>query len=177
MRPVVLETEHLLLREWTPADADDFDRHCNTEAVMFWLDGVQTKDKLREDVEYFISSQQERGYTFWVVERKSDGAFLGFCGLLDVWEEGLAISGELEIGWRLREDVHRMGYGFEAARASLQYAFGELDAVRVVSRVSAGNTASRGLMAKLGMRHEPSFDYTPDGEDEPLMVYVIDRTT
>jgi RimJ/RimL family protein N-acetyltransferase len=63
--------------------------------------------------------QESLGFTFWALERKSDRALLGFCGLkLADAPGGEAIAGLHEIGWRLREDCWGQGYAKEAAIAS-----------------------------------------------------------
>jgi RimJ/RimL family protein N-acetyltransferase len=172
---VVIETERLLLRCWQPGDAELFNRHCNTKAVMHWLGGVQSKRELRDDVQYFADYHEENGYTFWVMERRSDGEFLGFCGFLHDIDEDSTVEGELEIGWRLRADEWRNGYAEEAAKACLDWAFAVLKPRRVVSRTAETNMASRRLMEKLGMRRRPELDYDPDDGSERLVVYTISK--
>ena len=66
--------------------------------------------------------QEERGFTFWAVERKADGELLGFCGLKIADTPGSPIEGMHEVGWRLREDAWGQGYAKEAAIASLDFA-------------------------------------------------------
>jgi RimJ/RimL family protein N-acetyltransferase len=142
---------------------------------MRWLGGVQTRRELKKDVNYFMESETAEGLTFWAVERKTDETLLGFCGLLRIREADCPACGELEIGWRVRNDAWRRGYAFEAAGAVLDYAFAQPGIQLVVSRAAAGNAASRALMRKLGMRRDPALDYIPDGEDAALLTYVIER--
>lgn len=135
-RRVVLRMKRLHLRTWADGDAEEFNRHCNTEAVMRWLGGVQSYDELLEDVEYFTDCQEEEGNTFWVLERKADGAFLGFCGLVRVPDEDSTVEGELEIGWRLRQHAWGKGLAREAATATLEYAFRKFPGERIISRTA-----------------------------------------
>lgn len=170
---VMIETRHLLLRCWQPGDAELFNRHCNTKAVMRWLGGVQSRRELLDDVQYFTDCQHDYGHTFWVMERRSDGAFLGFCGFVIVEDGDSTVEGELEIGWRLRADEWRNGYSEEAARACLNWAFSNLKPRRVVSRTAQSNVPSRRLMDKLGMRHCELLDYDPKDGSERLVVYTL----
>lgn len=140
---------------------------------MRWLGGVQTRRELKSDVAYFIKAEAREGFTFWVVELAADQSFLGFCGLMRISEADCPVNGEVEIGWRIREDVWRRGYAFEAAQAVLDYAFAQRGNQFVVSRTAVGNAASRGLMRKLGMRHDPALDYIPEGEEDLLITCVI----
>ena len=98
--------------------------------------------------------QEERGFTFWAVERKSDGELLGFCGIKIADTEGSPVEGVFEIGWRLREDAWGQGYAKEAAIASLDFAFDTLGAERVVALTFTGNEAELGPDG--AARHDPA---------------------
>ncbi|HEY1146556.1 MAG TPA: GNAT family N-acetyltransferase, partial [Allosphingosinicella sp.] len=148
---MTIETERLLLREWRDGDAEAFHAHTNTPAVMRWLGGVKPRAELDDVVARLTRWQEERGFTFWVVERKADGELLGFCGLKIADGENSTVLGATEIGWRLREDVWGQGFAKEAASASLDYAFGALGVERVVAITFPQNEASWGLMKRLGM--------------------------
>jgi RimJ/RimL family protein N-acetyltransferase len=174
---MTIETERLRLRNWREEDAEPFIRHLNTPEVMRWLGGVRTAAQQRESVrERFMRWQEEYGFTFWLMERKADGELLGLCGLKIADDEGSPVEGELEIGWRLREDAWGQGYAKEAAAASLDYAFGSLNAERVVALTVEGNAASWGLMRRLGMTRRADLDYEGAFWAEgPVIVYEIER--
>lgn len=171
----VLETRRLRLRSWKMADVQRYHEACNTPAVMRWLGGVQSRAELKRDVRYFIRSEAKEGFTYWVVERLRDNAFLGFCGLVRIPDRDCPFRGAVEIGWRIRQREWRKGYAFEAASAVLTDAFAVFDADIVVSRTAAGNLPSQRLMRKLGLIRRPDLDYRPRGEDEELQVYCTHR--
>ncbi|WP_129792713.1 GNAT family N-acetyltransferase [Sphingosinicella sp. CPCC 101087] len=173
----MIETVRLRLRDWGDEDIAPFIRHTNTPAVMRWLGGVQTQAELRKSIEErMIRWQRERGFTFWVVERKVDGELLGFCGLKIADAVGSPVEGMHEIGWRLREDAWGQGYAREAAMASLDFAFDRLDAERVVAITYPQNVASWGLMERLGMRRRLEFGYDDPRFPElnPTIVYCLE---
>jgi RimJ/RimL family protein N-acetyltransferase len=172
-----IETERMVLREWRQGDDILLDRHCNTGSVMRWLGGVQPPARMAEIVRRLARGQERCGHTFWVAERKADGAFLGFCGLRRA-NGGGRVAGEIEIGWRLREDAWGQGYAKEGAIASLDFAFDRLRAPRVVGLTIAGNRASWGLMLRLGMRRRADLDYSdPEwpAAMNPVIVYELRR--
>jgi len=177
---VVAETPRLRLRTWREEDVEPFIRHTNEEAVMRWLGGVKSNDDLEAVVrERFMRWQDELGFTFWVVERRDDAALLGFCGLKRADGRGSTVAGELEIGWRLREDSWGQGYAKEAATAALAYAFEKVGAERVVALTVDGNAASWGLMRRLGMRRRVDLDYVDANWPEtmnPVIVYEMERS-
>jgi RimJ/RimL family protein N-acetyltransferase len=123
------------------------------------------------------------GHCFWLVERKPDGGalaaeVLGFCGLKRADEPGSTVAGEFEIGWRLREDAWGQGYAREAAVAALDAGFGRFGADRIVALTVAGNTASWGLMTRLGLRRRAELDYPDERYAPPLrdtIVYSLAR--
>ena len=155
----VIETARLRLRDWSEADKAPFHLHCNTPAVMRWLGGVRPREQYDEIVDRLAGWQAAHGHTFWAVERRQDGALLGFCGLKIADGASERLRGELEIGWRLREDAWGQGYAREAASASLEHGFGALGASRVIALTVDGNAASKGLMLRLGMRRRRDLDY------------------
>lgn len=175
---VVLTTDRLILRGWGEGDDEAFGTHLNTPAVMRWLGGVLSPDRLAEATARYRRWEAERGYTFWIAERRGDAQWLGFCGLKHADTPGSPVLGELEIGWRFREDAWGHGYAGEAAAACLDYAFRDLPAPRVIAITVPGNRPSWTLMRRLGMRHLPELDYadTRFGSDlTPAIVHAVTR--
>ena len=173
----MIETPRLRLRNWREGDSESFHRLTNTPAVMRWLGGVKTEEALREVSDRLARWQEERGFTFWVVERKEDGAFLGFCGLKIADDPNGPLKGMMEVGWRFREDSWGRGYAKEAASASLDHAFDVLGADSVVAITFPQNEASWGLMHRLGMKRREDFDYDDlrFPELNPTIVYELRR--
>ena len=180
MAEVVAETARLILRTWDFADRAEFTRLVNTPAVTRWLGGLQSEAEAEAAYDRLDSYQAEHGHTFWVVERKSDRALLGFCGLKRVNAPGAGpITGDFEIGWRLREDAWGQGYAKEAAIKCLDLAFDRFAAPRVVAVTAEGNLPSQGLMIRLGMQRRADLDFVdgrfpPDSEVNPQVVYAMD---
>ena len=177
MTEVVAETARLRLRTWGPGDREQFVRHLNTDAVMRWLGGVQDEAGYTAAFERIDGFQRDFGHTFWIVERKADGALLGFCGLKRVNSPGASCPGDFEVGWRLREDAWGQGFAKEAAIASLDLAFGRFGAPHVVALTVPGNRDSQGLMKRLGMRRREDLDFIDPRfgpELNPSIIYRIE---
>ncbi len=173
------ETDRLILRDWREEDWPLFWDGTNTPGVMRWLGGVCDGAKRDAAQQRLLSYERELGHTFWCVERRSDGAILGFCGLKRSNQAGGPL-GMMEVGWRLREDAWGRGYAKEAATASLDLAFDRFDAEEVIAMTVQRNTASWGLMQRLGMRRRDDLDFDNaefDKEDPVITVYSIDRAS
>jgi len=177
MADTIAETERLILRDWRTADRAIFLSHLNSPAVMQWLGGVQDDATYAAAFDRLATYQRDFGHSFWIVERKSDGEVLGFCGLKRVNAEGACNPGDMEIGWRLRQDAWGQGIAKEAAIACLDLAFDRFAASHVVALTVAGNVGSWGLMKRLGMTRRRDLDYHDPrfGPDlNPTIVYSID---
>jgi RimJ/RimL family protein N-acetyltransferase len=174
----VVETARLVLRDWEDGDEARFYDVMNTPAVMRHLGGVQSPEEWRGAADRIRGFSRDFGHTFWIVEDKASGELLGFCGLKRVNAPGAgALTGTPEIGWRLRESAWGKGIAKEAAIASLDLAFGRFAAPHVIALTVAGNTASWGLMERLGMTRRPDLDFIDErfGPDlNPTIVYDID---
>jgi ribosomal-protein-alanine N-acetyltransferase len=118
----------------------------------------------------------EKGYGMWAVESPGEAPFLGFVGLAAPGFDA-PFTPCIEVGWRLAWRFWGKGYASEAARGALDRAFGELGMREVVSFTTAGNTASRRVMEKLGLRRDPREDFEhpslPPGH--PLRPHVLYR--
>lgn len=171
------ETPRLVLRDWREEDWEPFWRHTNTPAVMQWLGGVADEAVMAAARARLESYHAEHGHTFWVVERKSDGELLGFCGLKKSNQKG-GPQGEFEIGWRLREDAWGKGYAREAAQASMALGFERWHAPHMIALTVARNSASWGLMKRLGMERAEDLDFASDefdAKDPVIIAYRITR--
>lgn len=159
----MIETERLILRGWRESDVDPFHAMGNDPEVMEFLGPFLS----RADAEAAAERQNETlaalGFCFWALERREDGAFLGFCGV-KLGREDTPIHDEIEIGWRLARPYWRQGYAREAAQASLDWVWDNLDVDSVAAITAVGNAKSWGLMERLGMVRAPEDDF-----DHPIV--------
>jgi RimJ/RimL family protein N-acetyltransferase len=174
----MIETERLILRLWREQDRAPFRAMCASAAVMEHLGGPREADEVDAAIERIHACQADHGHCFWAMERKADGAFLGFCGL----KRGTVapILGLPELGWRMRQDAWGQGYAREAAAASLGWGWANLPDPRIVAITVPGNVRSWGLMERVGLGRYPELDFGhPDfPEGHPLhrhIVYSADR--
>ncbi|MEM6476070.1 MAG: GNAT family N-acetyltransferase [Pseudomonadota bacterium] len=169
------ETERLILRDWREEDWAPFWEGTNTPNGMRWLGGVADEAAMAAGRARLEQYNSDHGHTFWVVERKEDQAVLGFCGLKRCNDENGPV-GDMEAGWRLREDAWGKGYAREAAEASLKIGFEEFGAPHIIALTVQENTPSWGLMERLGMKRRADLDFKSDVfGPESVIVYLITR--
>jgi RimJ/RimL family protein N-acetyltransferase len=155
----MIETERLLIRPWREGDREEYLASCNSEAVTAHLGGPAKVEHIDAALARIARSQDEHGFSFWAVERKSDGRFLGYCGLKLTNLPGTPVEKDIEIGWRLREDAWGQGYASEAAEAVLAWAWANLSVERIVSFTIPANAPSRRVMERIGMIRRPDLDF------------------
>jgi RimJ/RimL family protein N-acetyltransferase len=178
MPEIAAETARLILRGELPGDFETWLEHMNTPQVQAMVGGVQPPEKVAES--FARMAADEDPLAFYFVALKTDGTLIGKAGLSRI--ETACAPGELlgavQVGWSLRADVWGQGYAREAAEAALATAFERLALPRVYAQTSQRNTASWGLMKRLGMARRLDLDY-PDPEyppeDNPTMVWDLGR--
>lgn len=175
---VAIETERLRLRTWDAEDEQRFYEIMNTPAVMQHLGGLQTPEGWHAAFLRIQGFTRDFGHTFWLVEDRRTGEIQGFCGLKRVNAPGAGnLTGEPEIGWRLRESAWGRGIAKEAAIASLDLGFDRFGYDRIIAMTIPANRASQGLMIRLGMKRRTDLDFTDERfgpNTNPQIVYSID---
>lgn len=171
MQIPVLETERLLIRPLTPAD----ELPCHALYVdIDWADhGVSdatNRERRREWIEWSVrnyvqlSRLQQPPYGERAVVAK-DGGFVGLVGLVPLLapfaqlpsfgsRNRARFTAEVGLFWAMSPAEQRKGYAGEAAKALIEYAFDTLHVARIMAGTEHTNTASIGVMRKLGMRVE-----------------------
>ena len=170
----VIHTRRLILRGWREADLRPYYAMGQDREVMRYIGPLATRGDVRSTHDRMNGRLERHGHCFWAVERKGDGRFLGFCGLV---RGTPPIGGEVEIGWRLARHAWGQGYAREAAEASLSWAWRNLDRASIAGVTVAANARSRGLMERLGMTREPGgdFDHPELGPRDPLRRHILYR--
>jgi RimJ/RimL family protein N-acetyltransferase len=158
-----LETERLLLRRFTEADADNLVALDADPEVMRLLTGGRPTPREVVEHELLPSLLQayERFPSFgtWAALERATGEFVGWFAL-DPPDGGK--GDEVELGYRLRKSAWGKGYATEGSRALVDKAFAELGVQRIYAETMAVNTASRRVLEKAGFRHVRTFHLTWD---------------
>ncbi len=165
-----LETERLLIRELSLGDLDDCHRlNVEIEWTEPGLSDAKNRERRREWLDWTVRSYQEldRLYSFPYGERaialRDDESFVGLVGLVPLigpFEQLVSQGGKpnarntTEVGlfWAVSPQYQKKGIATEAAGALARYAFDELGIARILAGTEYENTASIGVMKKLGMR-------------------------
>lgn len=171
----MIQTDRLVLRRWREEDCAPFHRMGQDAEVMRYIGPPTSEDDCRAVMARQNTFAESFGRCFWAMERRRDGAFMGFCGVKP-GPDRTPIAGQPEIGWRLSRDSWGHGYATEAARAVLLEEWR-----RGTTQVSAitvpRNVRSRAVMERLGMIRDEQgdFDHPALAPGDPLRRHVLYR--
>ncbi|HMD22592.1 MAG TPA: GNAT family N-acetyltransferase [Streptosporangiaceae bacterium] len=149
---VFLETDRLVLRQFTMADADNLvNLDADPDVMRFVTGGIPTsREEIQDEVlpAFLGYYQRYEGYGFWAAIEKATGEFLGWFHFRPRED---AAPGEVELGYRLRKSAWGKGYATEGSRALISMGFTGLGVERVFGHTMTVNTASRHVMEKCGL--------------------------
>jgi RimJ/RimL family protein N-acetyltransferase len=180
---IILETERLVLRNWTESDSSLFHEINSDPEVMEFFPFRRNRkeaDLLLGTVRNII---RDTGYGFYCMEIKATGEPAGFCGLAQTKLAPILPLDIIEIGWRLANRHWRQGYVTEAAKALLRYGFEEKRLGEIISFAVRDNRRSIAVMERIGLSHDASRDFDHPRVPEsmphlrPHVVYAISRDT
>lgn len=147
---VVLCTHNLRLRQAQRQDAAFLLALLNEPDFMQNIGDRQVRSLAQAELyiqKNFQHSYQTYGFGLWVIERLSDNATLGLCGL--VQRDYLP---QPDLGYALMKAYSGQGYISEAAVAVVAYARDELNLQKLCAIVAPDNWASKRILTKVGMQ-------------------------
>jgi RimJ/RimL family protein N-acetyltransferase len=157
-----LETERLVLNPFGATDAELYAELINERGPGARGFGT-TVQGARDNIAKAAIEAEESGIGLLAVRRRTEGDFIGYCGLL----VGRASIDEPEIAFELFRRAHGQGYATEAAVAVIEAAKAT-GRRRLWSTVGAWNHPSLRVLEKIGFRR----DHT-ETDDNGDLVYLI----
>ncbi|MBE5780666.1 MAG: GNAT family N-acetyltransferase [Clostridiales bacterium] len=163
-----METKRLILREMTMDDLPALCRiFCDAETMAFYPAPFD-----EEKVRRWICRNEERyrtfGFGLWAVVLKETGEVIGDCGIT---MQNIGGSILPEVGYHIRKDHWRKGYGKEAAMACRNWAFINTPFLMLYSYMGKENAASSATARAMGMEWVKEYR-----DDEGIHhVYAITR--
>jgi RimJ/RimL family protein N-acetyltransferase len=155
---IILESERLLFRSHEAADLEAFCAMEGDAEVRRYVGGAP---RTREAAEQRFRERAMRDVAgrlgMWAAVLKADGSYVGRCGLYPNLDGGAKVAGEAVLGFYIAREFWGRGLATEAARAFVDFGFGELKLARIVGSVQVENAASIRVLDKLGFviaRHE-----------------------
>jgi len=154
----ILQTTRLLLREFTPQDADALALVISDPETMRYYPAPYDRAGVEHWIERNRQRYQDDGVGLWAMELKNiqDSDVQGFESHTMIGDCGITrqqVAGEYlyEIGYHLRRDFWGQGLATEAAIACRDWAFAHLKTERLISLIRPENLPSRRVAERNGM--------------------------
>lgn len=147
---MLVRTERLSLRRFTPDDAEAFAAYRSDPEVaryQSWDAPLPLAEALKTVGDFANGDPAKPGWFQYAVDL--DGVLIGDIGLN--LHENLR---QAELGFTLAPEHQGKGYATEAVRGLLDHLFVERNLHRVSAECDARNTASARLLERLGFRQE-----------------------
>jgi len=119
---------------------------------------------LQEDIHAIIELQKEN-YNFSIILRNSN-SFIGYCGL-----EIIDIKLQAKIFYALLSNFWGNGYGYEAIKQLIKFAFEELSLNKITAHISDGNARGWKVIEKEGLKYMGQIDVN----NNKLMLFCINK--
>lgn len=151
----VLQTERLVLRAVTPADATDMFRIMRDPRVVRYFGSapMTSLDEAEQRIDRIGVAWQEQNGVRWAITQREHAQLIGTCGY---WR---LVNAHLwaEIGYELAPEHWGRGIMTEAVGAVLHFGFTTMKLHRVEAQIHPANTGSRRVLEKLGFVQEGYF--------------------
>lgn len=166
---IIIETARLILRELTENDFDAMFAVLGDPEVMQHYPNVFDENKVREWIHRNMERYRIFSFGLWAVVLKETGELIGDCGLT------MQLIGEKikpEIGYHIRKDMQKKGFGSEAAKAVRDWTFQNTPFNILYSYMKYTNVGSYRTAISAGMKLVDEF---PDEVNDITKVYAITR--
>ncbi len=149
---ISIHTERLLLRPLTQADAPDLYELRSDPRVMRYHSSTpwQSIELAQALIERDQKAMAEGEYFRLGIQRRSDGKFLGSCGLFNLDQQ----CRRGEIGYELSFSAWGFGYMHEALVKLIAFGFTEMNLNRIEADVNPSNTRSARSLERFGFQKE-----------------------
>ena len=154
----MIETPRLILRGWREDDLEPFAALNADPEVMRHFPSTLSRAESDALAARYQNHIDQHGFGRWAVERREDGAFLGFSGPMTLSPPNPLTPG-VEMGWRLARRFWGQGYATEASRAAMDFCIADIGLHQIVAFTATTNLPSQAVMGRLGMTRREDLDF------------------
>ncbi len=148
---VIFETERLVIRQYTPADEENFFRLNGDPEVMKYIREPRDRQEcnifLKRNLSFY---EQNPLMGRWAMIEKASDAFVGSFAIIPVETTDHSRHSEIQLGYALLKDHWGRGYATESTRAGRKYAFDIMKLPLIVAITETANIASQKVLLRSG---------------------------
>ena len=165
---MIIETERLILREYTWDDFNDLYEILSCPITMSYYPKPYDEEGTKRWINWCLNSYKNEGFGLWAVCLKNSNKFIGDCGLSIQNIDGEKLP---EIGYHINKNYWKKGYAKEAANAVKKWTFENTKYEKLYSYMNKENVASYKTAESIGMKRIKEYQ----DEFETLLVYCIEK--
>jgi len=155
---ILIETPRLKMREFTLNDLDAVYAFSINEEVTKYtgdLGMVKTKQDAMDVITNVWQAEYKKyGYARYALLCKKTDKVIGFCGIKYLPEKQRP-----DVGYRMLPEYWGKGLGFEALKATMDYAKNELKLDNIMAEAVVENIASNKMLLKVGLKHVDTYEH------------------
>jgi len=173
---IYIETERLILRQFTVNDLEELHAICGQPYILKWM--PDWKVSIEERMEWiswvedqYVKATKNTARIMLAVTLKSDTKLIGMVGIGNKEE----VNNEIEIAFFISEQYSNNGYISEAAQAMTEWTFANLKPNYLMAIVELDNIPSQRVIEKCGFTKVDTKWILNSGEtqEKPYYYYRI----
>ena len=162
-RESFMNSDRIQFSTWKDTDFAHAKSLWGDNEVTKFIGGPFSEDMIQSRLRLEIQNQAQFKIQYWPLFLKTDGSFIGCCGLRP-YKQDETIR---EMGFHLCRQYWGYGYATEAATKVMEYAFRTLKVSKIFAGHNPKNEQSRRTLLKLGFRYIGDEYYPPTGLNHP----------
>jgi [ribosomal protein S5]-alanine N-acetyltransferase len=161
---LIFETERLLIRRYTTADAEAFYRINNDAEVMRYIRAPKNREEAAAFLMENLAMYEAHPHMGrWAMVDKTTHHFIGMFAVIPIDN-----TPEIQVGYALLPEHWGKGYATESLQAGTQYVFEVMKLPLVYAITEAANIASQKVLLRCGFNRTENLLQ----HDIPLHYYV-----
>ena len=171
-----IETDRLVLRQFSAEDAVELNSICNEPYVLKWMPDWQvpverTKELISWLIKQYALATKDSARAMMAVTLKENGEMIGMVGIGNKKE----VDNEIEIAYFVSENYSNRGYISEAAKAMSKWTLDSLGLDYLIAIVETDNYPSQRVIEKCGFEKIDTRMILNSGEtqEKPFIYYRL----
>jgi len=173
---IYIETERLILREFTLNDVEKLHSICSQPYILKWMpDWKRTVAERKEWISWvqnnYLKATKNVARIMLAVTLKSNKQLIGMVGIGNKEE----VNNEIEIAYFISEEYSNKGYVSEASKSMIEWTFTNLKLNYLIAIVEPDNISSQRVVEKCGFTKQNTkmILNSGDTEEKPFYYYRI----
>lgn len=172
MNLYLFKSQRLGFRTWTFEDVEKLNEINCDPKVMEHFPTIKTIIQTKDFITKMQKQFSEKGFCYFAIDKLEDGKFIGFIGISEQSIEP-DMPSFIDIGWRLNSNEWNNGYATEGAKKCLDFAFNNLNILKINAIAPIVNVKSEHVMIKIGMSKVRNFIHPKLIENDRLKMCVL----